>query len=189
MERMSHHGIVIAFALAGCMSSSPAGTTEPPPAPLPTATGSYLGQYLVPTTPDLAAAATFDVAEVDWLVTGNVVSVEYALPVGLVGGNLRVSLTGTLGDQVALSGAVGTGTCTGTATTITCNEHFANLGTLPISMDVVRQQAATDYAGPVSDRVAVAAVFGSDPIGSIAIDLASPVPFGSDGHNDNHGGH
>jgi hypothetical protein len=187
--------VVPGLFLIGCMSTPGSGqiggqdtgmSESQPPLPPPTATGSYLGRYVVPTSSDLAAAATFQVSEVDWLVTGSTVTLEYALPVGLVGGQLRVSLGGQLGaptGAVSLGGVVGTGSCTGTSTTIvTCGEVLPNLGVLPINMAVVRQTSGSGYAGPVADRVAVANVFSSDPIGFIEIDLDSPVPFGSDGH-------
>ena len=192
LSRMAHLGPLVALSLIGCATTPPTSTTELP-APdqsLPVATGSFAGRYVVPTTPDLSAAATFSVKEVDWTVAGNVVTLEYALPVGLVGGTARVALTGTLaGTQATLTGAVGSGACTATATTVTCREELSGLGAMPISMAVV-QAAATDYAGPVADRVTVASLFGSDPIGFVEIDLSTPVPFGIDDHGGGagHGG-
>lgn len=197
LERRTMHRFALAVVfVAGCVSrsSSPGGDPDGSIAslPLPSATGSYAGRYTVPTGTELAAAADFAVAEVDWLVTGNTVTLEYGLPVGLVGGSVRVSLAGQLGapgDPLTLVGAAGTGTCTSTsATAISCREQLTGLGTLPISMDVVRQTAAVDYAGPIADRVAVATLFGSDPIGFVDIDLGTPVPFGSDDHGGG-GGH
>ena len=142
----------------------------------PAITGIYAGRYTVPTTADLAAAAVFDVAEVDWTVTGTTVTLEYALPVGLVGGHLRVAFTGPLGAPSQLVGTAGTGTCTGTsATGASCREVMPNLGALPLSADVVMQTAALEYAGPAADRAKVATVFSSDPIGVLEIDFATPV--------------
>jgi uncharacterized membrane protein YgcG len=190
--------VALGLLFVGCVSSpgGPPGQDTSPGQPLttllPTATGSYLGRYVVPTSSDLAAAASFAVSEVDWLVTGGAVTVEYALPVGLVGGTLRVSLGGSLpasASMAALSGVAGTGTCTATFSTIvTCSEALSDLGPLPISMDVVRQSASSGYAGPVADRVAVANVFSSDPIGVLEIDLDAPVSSGSDGHGGSGGG-
>jgi hypothetical protein len=74
-----------------------------------------------------------------------------------------------------LTGAVGIGSCVAAQTTITCQEHFSNLGVLPISMAVVEAVAATEYTGPVADRARVATVFSSDPIGIVDFDLQSPV--------------
>ena len=178
-----------ALMLIGCVSSSDHGAGS---TPLPTTSGSYLGRYVVPTSSDLVAAAVFQVKQVNWLVVDSVVTIEYPLPIGLVGGSLRVSLAGTLGGHdvpLALSGRPGTGSCTGTAQTITCQETIPNLGVLPISMDVVKQTASAEYAGPVSDRVAVATIFSSDPIGFVEIDLQSPViPDGSGGGGSGGGG-
>lgn len=176
--------VALSLLAIGC-ATTPAGSGPELPAPdqpLPVATGSFAGRYQVPTSPDLAAAATFTVKEVDWTVANGVVTLEYALPVGLVGGSARVSLTGALaGTQASLTGAVGSGACTATATTVTCREDLVGLGAMPISIAAV-QAAATDYAGPVADRVSVANLFGSDPIGFVEIDLTTPVPFGIDDH-------
>ena len=155
-------------------------------APLPQTSGSFLGRYAVPTTADFAAAATFVVDDVDWTVTAGTATLHYNLPRGLVGGKLAITLSGAIGPgatTVELAGAQGTGECTATAALVTCRETFGDLGALPISLDVVQQVAASEYAGPASDRVHVAGVFGSDPIGTVSIVLGSPVvDDGGSGH-------
>jgi len=152
--------------------------SPPPQDPLPQVTGSFAGQYRVPTAAELANAAVFGIDTVDWTISGGVVTLHYNLPTGLVGGHVSISLTGPLdpgSTQVALAGANGRGVCVATATRVTCQEAFVGLGMLPISSTIVEKAAAMDYAGPVADRIAVAGVFSSDPIGSIEIDLTKPV--------------
>ncbi|MBX3155278.1 MAG: hypothetical protein KF773_04705 [Deltaproteobacteria bacterium] len=168
-------GPLVFLALAACAAD---GVDDPLLVKLPATSGTYAGRYRVPVAPELAAAADYAVDHVEWIVAGTTVTLHYDLPVGLVGGDLDVTFTGTLAPgatSLDLGGAQGVGRCTATATAITCREEFANLGALPISMDVVEQTAAVDYAGPVADRARVAVVFGSDPIGIVEIDLASPI--------------
>ena len=179
---------------AGCAATPIAsgGPGLPPPdQSLPVTSGSFAGRYEVPTSEALSPAAVFEVKEVNWIVVDGVVSLEYALPPGLVGGHVRVSLSGTLeGGMATLAGPQGTGACTATATTITCREAMPNVGPLPISMATVKDTARADYAGPVSDRVAVAIVFSSDPIGFVELDLTSPItPDGEGGGGGGGGGH
>ncbi len=169
----------------GCVTD---GTTSPPVvvndpplvagAPLPRTSGTYVSRYRVPVESELVAAADFAVDHAEWTVAGDAVSLHYNLPVGLVGGVLDLTLTGTLAADattVELAGPPGVGTCVATAIAVTCREVFSDLGTLPISMARVQQTAATDYAGPVADRMRVAVVFGSDPIGIVELDLQAPV--------------
>ncbi|HEX3758703.1 MAG TPA: hypothetical protein VHW23_08345 [Kofleriaceae bacterium] len=141
----------------------------------------------MPTTSDLASAAVFSVPEVDWTITAGVVTLHYDLPVGLVGGDLSVTFTGSLvtsATSADLASTNGTSGCTASGTVVTCSEAFAGLGTLPISMAVVQQQAAATFPGPVASRVAVANVFSSDPIGTVSFDTSKPV----DDHGGGHGG-
>jgi hypothetical protein len=179
---------LIALFLVGCASrpTSPPGSGSaadpvplPAPAdPLPAATGSYLGHYVVPAPADLAAAAIFPVDQVDWTVVGGVATLHYNLPRGLVGGTVAITLTGTAAPgatQISVTSALGTGACVAAGTKVTCREVFGDLGTLPISMPVVEQVAATQFAGPVASRVAIANVFGNDPIGFVDFDLSQPV--------------
>lgn len=166
--------LILACCLAAGCATDDASPT--PPDQLPQTSGSYIGTYKVPTDPALAAAATFEVARIDWRVTGDGVHLGYDLPMGLVGGSVSVDMDGALGTTTAsLSGDRGTASCGVTGTVVTCSEHLANLGALPLSTDVVEQQAALDYAGPAADRVQVAQVFSSDPIGSVAFDIALPT--------------
>ena len=158
---------------------------------IPTTTGSFLGSYVVPTSPDLAAAAIFAVPEVDWTVSDGIVTLHYDLPVGLVGGDLSIAFTGPLASgatSARLTGANGTSTCTASGTVVSCSEVFTNLGTLPISMAVVQQTASTTFSGPVSSRVAVANLFSSDPIGTVSFDVSRPADDDGGGHGGGHGG-
>ena len=168
---------VLAVALAAC-STPRALPADEAGDPLPRATGSYAGVYRVPTVSDeLAAAATFPIESADWTVTGELVTLHYDLPVGLVGGDVDVTLTGVLAPgatRAELSGPVGTGSCTARGGIVSCTEIFDNIGTLPISVDVVARAAAMEYRGAVDDRVAVAMLFGSDPIGVLEFDLSMP---------------
>jgi hypothetical protein len=156
---------------------------------IPTTTGSFLGSYVVPTSTDLASAAIFSVPEVDWTISGGVVTLHYDLPVGLVGGDLSVTFTGPLpsgATNAQLTGTHGTSGCTASGTVVTCSEAFTNLGALPISMTIVEQTAIATFSGPVSSRVAVASVFSSDPIGTVSFDVSRPAEEG--GHHGGGGG-
>jgi hypothetical protein len=149
-------------------------------------TGVFAGSYEVPTSLELAAAAQYPVDHVEWIVVDGNATLHYDLPLGLVGGKLDVTLTGRVeaNGTVALAGPVGVGSCFADARTITCREEFTGLGALPISVAVIEQLAATQYAGPVRDRVAVAAMFASEPIGIVVIDLAAPVIDDNGGGSD-----
>jgi hypothetical protein len=190
--RISLFGLVATF-LAGCAISAPTEGQQSEmisTQAVPRTSGSFLGHYVVPAPANLAAAAVFAMPEVDWTVSSGIATLHYDLPVGLVGGDLSVSLSGPLpsgATSVRLSSTFGTGACTAQGTKITCSEDLANLGTLPISEAVVEQVAATDYTGPVADRTAVASLFSSDPIGTIDFDTSLPSPDDDDG--DGGGGH
>jgi hypothetical protein len=179
--------LVCLFAVA-CGSTTP-GDPMQPSDPLPMASGSYRGQYRVPTSPELAAAALYAVDHIDWTVAAGAVTLHYKLPPALVGGVIDLTLAGPISDgmtQVDVAGAPGVGTCVATTSTITCREEFSDLGVLPISMPVVESLAALQYAGPASDRVSVAMTFASDPIGFVEIDLSSPVPEDNPKPGDDH---
>lgn len=165
--------LILACCLAaGCATDD---TSPTPTDTLPTTSGSYAGRYVVPTTPELAAAGTFEVARIDWRVTGNgVVHFSYDLPVGLVGGTVSIDMQGTVGSG-DFTGDRGTATCTVAKSIVTCNEQLANLGDLPLDDQLVEARAAAEYAGPAADRVQVANVFSSDPIGIASFDLTQPV--------------
>jgi hypothetical protein len=156
---------------------------------IPTTTGSFLGSYTVPTSAALASAGVFSVPEVDWTITAGVVTLHYDLPVGLVGGDLSVTFSAPLASGATtaqLTGTNGTSGCTASGTVVTCSEVFSGLGTLPISMAVVQQQAASTFSGPVASRVAVANLFSSDPIGTVSFDTSKPADDDGGGHG--HGG-
>lgn len=167
-----------ALALVAACSSDATDSVEPRD-PVPATSGTFAGGYRVPTeTPALESAARYAVEDVHWYVTGNQVTLEYKLPVGLVGGKLEVEMSGTMepnASMVTLSSPQGDGTCVAVAHEITCHEIFANLGSLPISEAVVAQVARTEYPGAVADRLAVARQFGSEPIGIVIIDTLTPI--------------
>jgi hypothetical protein len=175
-------GVLMLAAFGGCGGEPQGEGNEQNEAlsvsrqPLPTSSGTFPGDYVVPVPPDLAAAARFPVDQVEWSVEGGTAALRYYLPEGLVGGSLEVEFTGSLppgASSVLLRSADGgTATCTANKTTITCHEVFGDLGALPISMAVVRAVAADQYTGPVEDRVAVANVFSSDPIGFVDFQVA-----------------
>lgn len=168
-----------ALALVAACSSDATDPSVEARDPVPAASGTFAGGYRVPTeTPALESAARYPVEDVHWFVTGNQVTLEYKLPVGLVGGKLEVEMSGTMepdASTVTLSSSQGDGTCVAAAHEITCHEVFTNLGALPISEAVVAQVARTEYPGAVADRVALARQFGSEPIGIVIIDTLTPI--------------
>lgn len=182
-------GLVV-LSFTGCAIDPPASSASlqasdvTSPTTL-TTSGKFVGTYVVPTSTDLAYAAIFSVPEVDWSISGGgKATLHYDLPVGLVGGSLSVQLTGPISSTsttVQLTSSNGTGTCTASGTVISCGEAFTNLGTLPISMDVVEQTAIATFSGPVSDRVAVADIFSSDPIGTVSFDVTQLSSDGGGG--------
>lgn len=146
---------------------------------------AYAGSYEVPVPPELAAAATYPVAEIEWSVVGGVATLEYDLPLGLVGTKVRVSFTGPVeGTNSKLTGPVGTADCTIGDAAVSCLENMDGLLPLATDMAVVEQVAATEYAGPVVDRVDIAKRFQGDPIGIVHVDLTRAVvvddPVGSE---------
>ncbi len=153
---------------------------------LPTAPGAedFAGVYEVPiVAPELAPAASYGVAEITWRVVGDTATLEYDLPLGLVGRDkLRVEFIGPIdrGAQTALlTGPVGTAECTLSATEVACLETMRGLLPLDIDMNVVRQVAASDYQGPAEHRVAVSERFSADPIGIARVRLNEPVAHAS----------
>ena len=169
----------LAVVAAACSSSNDPTDPLVPADPIPSTSGSFAARYVVPTDdPALAQAAVFPVDHVDWAVVGGAVTMHYPLPPGLVGGDLDVTFDGFLpagSTRIAIAGAQGTGSCVAAGTTVSCFEVFGDLGTLPISMAVVEEIAAQEYAGPVVHRAAIATVFGTDPVGIVEIDFSSPV--------------
>jgi len=187
-SRVVQYRLLALSFVTACFSESDPASPLTPDAPLPTVSGSYASAYRVPVSdPALEAAAAFTVDHAEWTVVGDSVTLHYDLPVGLVGGKLDVTFTGTLtpdATTVALRSAQGTGTCIASASTLTCHELFANLGALPISLAVVEQTASLEYAGPVGDRTRVANGFASEPIGFVDLALDQPVIDDHGGGND-----
>jgi hypothetical protein len=177
------------LSLTGCAIDTPASSESTEVSgvtsqTIPTTTGSFIGSYVVPSSSDLASAAVFAVPEVTWSITSGIVTLHYDLPVGLVGGDISVTFTGSLASgatNAQLTGANGTSACTASGTVVSCGEALTHLGTLPVSMTIVQQQAIATFPGPVSSRVAVANLFSSDPIGTISFDVSKP--------SDDDGGH
>lgn len=188
---MSSRALLVGFlALASACASDGGGDGDPvgtppmtPDAPLPRTSGVYAGRYLVPAPAELADAAAYPIDHVEWEVEDGVVNLHYDLPEGLVGGAIPVSLAGDIpagARTVELAGDTATGLCVATGTAVTCREDFFGLGSLPVSMAVVTERAAIEYAGPAAHREELAILFDADPIGFVEIDLQSPVPAGDD---------
>ena len=185
----THLLALAASSLVGCAGhttqpqpgtpGSPSELPLPAPSdPLPLTTGAFLGHYVVPAPDNLSAAASYPVDSVEWSVVAGVATLHYNLPRGLVGGTLPVTLSGAIDPtttQITLASNLGEGACVARGTLITYREVFGDLGVLPISMPVVEQVAAQQFAGPVASRVAVANLFGNDPIGFVDFDLSQPV--------------
>lgn len=154
--------------------------------------GAYAGSYDVPvSSPELAPAATFALAEIAWTVSGDQARLAYNLPRGLVGTSVRVDFTGTLDvatGHATLTGAAGTSECTTTATTVVCNEVMRGLLPLAGDLGVVASIAQVEYPSAPNDRVLVAQKFIGDPIGIVRVDLTKPVAPSATAPEDNHGG-
>lgn len=154
-------------------------------------TGAYAGAYDVPvTSPELAPAATFALAEIAWTVSGDQARLAYNLPRGLVGTSVRVDFAGTIDvatGRATLTGDAGTSECTTTATTVVCNEVMRGLLPLAGDLGVVASIAQVEYPSAPNDRVLVAQKFIGDPIGIVRVDLTKPVTPGTT-PEDNHGG-
>jgi hypothetical protein len=178
--------LLLAVTVGGCgADAEPMNGSVPvqssaliaPGQPLPTTSGTFRGHYVVPVPAHLVAAAKYPVDAVEWSVEHGIATLRYYLPMGLVGGSIEVEFRGSLApgatSVVLKSTGGGTSTCTALSTTVRCHEIFGDLGALPISMKIVRALAAQEYPGPVEDRVAVANVFSSDPIGFVDFDTAS----------------
>lgn len=164
-----------------CTSAGGSGDTGGAPGAVPHA---FRGTYEVPVTSDLASAAIYDVAEVEWQIVGDTVTLEYDLPLGLVGADVRVEFTGPYDAGAAsaqLTGLPGTADCTLSGTGISCLEHMSGL--LPMAPDyaVIESIAQLEYAGPAAHRIEVAKQFAIDPIGIVRFDVTAPV---DDHHTD-----
>jgi len=199
-------GLVVS-SLVGCATSDPVQPETSQPldpevgqrvaqsaaSQVPSSSGSWVGHYVVPSSPALAGAATFAVPEVKWTVTSGVATLHYDLPVGLVGGEVSVTLSGTMSSggasSLQLTTGSGVGSCSALGTIVTCSETFGNLGSLPVNMAIIQTTATQDNVAPAS-RVAVANAFGIDPIGTVTFDLSQPADDDDGGGGGGgHGGH
>lgn len=173
--------------VAGCAVEGPGGvdTTQGSTSPNGAVGGgnttptnaSFGGSYEVPVPPELAAAAIFDVPEINWVVVDGVATLSYNLPRALVGKATRLSFSGPFdaaSGLATLSGPAGTSQCVVSATNIVCSETMQGLLPLNPNLTVVEALAGVGYAGPAADRIAVANRFAGDPIGVARIDLSRP---------------
>jgi hypothetical protein len=200
--RIATFGFVIISisSLIGCAVEAPDGASDEASVeqaattassnPLPMTSGSFQGKYNVPAPSSLSDASTFTMAEVDWTIVSGVVTLHYDLPVGLVGGDVSVSLTAPLTSGTAsdtLSGTAGSGTCTCSGSVVSCSESLGGIGQMPVSTAVVQSTASANKV-PVSDAVAVANRFGNDPIGTVSFDMSKPSTESGGGHGGGGGG-
>jgi hypothetical protein len=165
--------LVALVAIAGCSDGAGAGSGGGGAAAV---SGSFTGTYEVPVPAELASAAVYVVPEVSWSIVGGVATLEYDLPLGLVGTRVRVAFTGAFDAATStahLTGAAGTADCTLAAGKVSCSEVMPGLVFTP-DYTVIASIAATDYAGPAQNRVDVAKRFAGDPIGIVHADLATP---------------
>ena len=105
--RISLFGLV-ASLLAGCAISAPDEGQDIAMITaqiVPRTTGDFRGHYVVPAPANLTAAAQFGMAEVEWTVSAGVATLHYDLPVGLVGGDLSVTLSGPIPSGTTTVGA------------------------------------------------------------------------------------
>lgn len=168
-----------AGAAAGGGANAPGAGQNPgqPAAGTTPISGSFGGSYHVPTTAVLDAAATFDVTEFTWTVSGgNVATLAYNLPRALVGKLVRVVFTGPFDPatgKATLTGIPGTSVCTVTTVDVSCSEAMAGL--MPVNPDLaVVTKLATTYPGPAADRTTIAQQFAGDPIGIAHLDFSRP---------------
>ncbi len=189
LRYLSLVGLASASALVACARSdaetdtlaSPATSAAVPPSVgyAPPATGSYAGVYVVPIVkPELAAAATFPTPEVKWTLHPNgTATLDYDLPVGLVGGKVGVEFTGPVdvpGMKAHLTGRAGTADCTWQTGKLECHEVMRGILPLSPDMNLVRERAQAEYAGPLQHRLDVVGTFGTDPIGVVFFDPSTP---------------
>lgn len=159
---------------AGALSGGPPGAASGPLGP-PLPSGTYAATYEVPVPVDLSAAATYEVPEVNWSIDSNgSVQLEYELPMGLVGTSIQVMLEGRFDaatHTAALSGEAGTADCTISTSAVACSEKLLELAPIETDLTVVRELAASEFAGPAQQRLDVTARFSADPIGIVHIRL------------------
>lgn len=178
------------FLLGACGGASEPSPAEPGPA-TPAGSTRFAGSYEVPVASELTRAATFDVPEIDWTVTGSTATLSYKLPRALVGKSVNVEFTGPIGadGRGRLTGNAGTAECTVTSGTVSCFETMRGLLPLEPDLDVVLDLAKASYPGPAEERIKVAKQFGIDPIGIAKIDLARPVGAADDDGQKQRGRH
>jgi hypothetical protein len=168
-----------ALLVALCAACSRDGGTTSGPGGAPIAAGSHAGIYEVPiAAPELANAAVYEVAEVEWTVTNGTAKLDYALPLGLVGKEVKVEFVGPIGasaTKATLSGPAGTAECTLAGTAVSCLENMAGLHPLEPNYAVIEQLAQVEYGGPAAHRLDVAKQFANDPIGIVKFDVQAPV--------------
>lgn len=169
---------VVGCGSAAAPSGSAAGGGGNETAP-PVQDGTFAATYEVPVPESLSAAATFTFDSLNWkLKNDGSVRLAYNLPKDLVGKTLSVELEGALSSDAQtaeLSGSAGTASCTLSATTVTCHEQLSGLAPIDSDFAVVEKLASSDFAGPSAQRVSVAQLFSSEPIGIVYIDLTRRV--------------
>src|SRR5262249_59454310 len=99
---------------------------------------------------------------------------HYYLPAGLVGGEIEVTMTGAVPNQMTssynLSGPLGTTTCAvRNSTWLSCSASYTGLPALPIDIEVVRSTAAA-HGDDIDHRQGVSAIYGRDPEGTLDFD-------------------
>lgn len=168
-----------ALLVALCAACSGDDATVPGPGGPPIAAGAYAGVYEVPiAAPELANAAVYEVAEVEWTVTNGTAKLDYELPLGLVGKEVKVEFTGPIGasaTKATLAGPAGTAECTLSGTAVSCLENMDGLHPLEPDYAVIEQLAQVEYGGPAAHRIEVAKQFADDPIGIVKFDVQAPV--------------
>ncbi|MES1187347.1 MAG: hypothetical protein ABUL60_26255 [Myxococcales bacterium] len=172
--------IFLALLACACGAAEPAASGAGGATSMAGGTGvgtRFAGTYEVPVEPALAAAALFTVSQVEWTLSGTRARLTYDLPRELVGKALRVDFAGTLAaDGTAqLLGEAGKADCSVQVSTVVCNEQMPGLMPLEPDLAAVEALAADSYAGPASDRLDVARLFGADPIGIARVDLSKPL--------------
>lgn len=153
-----------AILFLACGGGSNAGPSSQANASFP-ASGVYAGTYSVPVSPELDAAATYEVAEYEWSRIGDTLSFSYKLPVELLGVSKKVHFSGTFtpgASTATLSGRDGTAVCTRTDDAVECREDMHAMQPIEQDLDRVRALAPS---GLEADRARISTIFISDPIG------------------------
>src|SRR5262245_60691958 len=110
MTAIKGFGCVFALLISACAAESASEPSEGMarsavldinPWLLPLTSGTYAGSYIVPASPDLQPAAEFIVPTIDWTVTEGKITLHYHLPVGLVGGDIEITMSGIVVEDDA----------------------------------------------------------------------------------------